>query len=256
MKKTILTDTGKLRKEFLPAMLLDTNVLISYWMVEGMEMPETELDEFARNTESPCLQVVRDILKSEKRINKVIEIRKKILLDKPKVVPVVTPLSLLELINWHAESAFKQIASEVAGVDFIQRRSVKQIGKFLRKALELRKAEVKEKRIKPSEPTGLALFMKETWLNSSFAMGHGLHGLLNVDIVNFNIQFAEAWQEPSAYAYLQLGLADIMHILMAQHLGCTYIASFDSDFKRVKKIINEETGMTVLTSPEEILAVL
>jgi predicted nucleic acid-binding protein len=66
---------------------------------------------------------------------------------------------------------------------------------------------------------------------------HGLDGLLKVDIVNFDLHFRRAWQEPSAFAYLQLGLADIMHILLAQHLGCTYIASFDSDFKRVKNII-------------------
>jgi len=257
MKKTTITNTGKLKKEFLPAMLLDTDVLVAYWMTEGMEMPETEMDKLARSNELAHLQVVRDILKSEKKINKVIEIRKKILFDEPKVTSVVTPLSLLELINWHAEAAFKQIASEASGVVFIQKKSRKQIGDYLRKAFELRKNEVKKQNeIKPSETTGLQLLMNETWLNPSFAMVHGLNGLLKVDIVNFSLQFDKAWQEPSAYAYLQLGLADIMHILLAQHLGCRYIASFDSDFKRVKDIISEETGMSVLTSPEEILAIL
>jgi predicted nucleic acid-binding protein len=64
------------------------------------------------------------------------------------------------------------------------------------------------------------------------------------------------WKEPSAYAYLQLGVADIVHILLAQHLGCEYIATFDSDFKRIKDIIMEKTGISVLLSPEEIIRVL
>jgi len=98
--------------------------------------------------------------------------------------------------------------------------------------------------------------MSETWLNRSFLECHGLSGLLQVDIVNFHLTINKAWMEPSAYAYLQLGIADIMHILLAQHLGCKYIASFDSDFVRVKDIIQEETGILVLTNPEKILAIL
>jgi hypothetical protein len=47
-----------------------------------------------------------------------------------------------------------------------------------------------------------------------------------------------------------------MHILLAQQFGCKYIASFDSDFRRVKDIVTEETGMRVLVSPDEILSVL
>ena len=80
--------------------------------------------------------------------------------------------------------------------------------------------------------------------------------MLQVDIVNFTISIEKAWQEPSAYAYLQMGIGDILHILFAQHLGCQYFASFDSDFSRAKDIIEKETGINVVTSPEEILAIL
>ena len=261
MSRGILTRTGKLQKRFLPAVYFDSSVLIDYWMTEGMELPER--DDFpssvAKKNELPHLQVVRDILRSEIRINKVVEIRKKMIFDEVKVNPVISPISLLELIEWESEAAFKQISSEASGTIFIQKKSKKEIGDYLKKALEMQKDESKEqkrKRRKSFASTGLEILMSETWLNRSFADCHGLEGLLQADIVNFSLTVHKAWMEPSAYGYLQLGVGDIMHILFAQHLGCKYVASFDSDFARVKDIITEETGMTVLTKPEEILAVL
>lgn len=219
-----------------------------------MEMPETEMDRFVKEDE--LLQVVRNILASQVQFNKMAEIRKKLLSEETKVTPVVSPLSLLELMEWQAEAAFKQIASEASGVGFIQRRSKKQIGDYLKEALKMRKAEFeKQKGNKRGSSTGLEWLMSETWLNRSFLECNGLCGLLQVDIVNFHLTINQAWGEPSAYAYLQLGIADIMHILLARHLGCKYIASFDSDFVRVKDIIYKETGIIVLTSPEEILSI-
>ena len=257
MKNSVLTKNGKLQKRFLPAIYFDSSVLIEYWMTEGLEMPETTTDKMLKKRGLPHLPVVRDILRSEIRINKVVEIRKKLLFEKVRVTPVVSPLSLLELMEWHAEAVFKQIASEASGVVFIQRKNKKQIGDYLKKALELRKAEVLEQEgRKRGLSTGLEILMLETWLNKSFEESHGLEGLLQVDIVNFHLPVNKAWEEPSAYAYLQLGIADIIHILLAQHLGCKYIASFDSDFIRVKDIIGEETGISILTNSEEILDTL
>jgi len=81
MKDTILASTGKLQERFLPAIYFDTSVLVDYWMTEGRGMPETEMGKLVKDNESPHLQVVRDILRSEKRINKVADIRKKVLFE-------------------------------------------------------------------------------------------------------------------------------------------------------------------------------
>lgn len=256
MKDIILTSTGKLQEKLLPAIYFDTSVLVDYWMTEGMEMPEAEMAKLIKKNELPHLQVVRDILRTEKKINKIVDIRKKILDEEIKVTPVVSPFALLELIEWQAEAAFKQIASEALGTVFIQKKSKKNIGDYLKKALELRKNEFEEQKgNERGASTGLELLMIETWLNGSFAGAHGLQGLLQVNIVNFHLLVNEVWKGPSEYAYLQLGVADIMHILLAQHLGCQYIASFDSDFKRVRDIVSEKTGISILISPEEILNV-
>lgn len=254
-----VTRSGKLKAEYLPAMYFDTSVLVDYWMTEGLEVDWSEdpVMKIISENELKDLIVVKELFKADEGIQKVVEIRKKLLFEKCKLSAVVSPLSLLELMEWNAEASFKQTAAEAVGAKTIQRKSKKEIGNYLKKLLELRRDEVKKQGGNKKEySTGLEILMGNTSLNRGFAECHGLQGLLQADIVNFKLTCDKAWQEPSAYAYLQLGISDTMHILLAQHLGCYYIASFDEDFRRVRNIIEEENQMKVLTSPEDILAVL
>jgi hypothetical protein len=254
-----VTRTGRLRAKYLPAIYFDSSVLIDYWMTEGLETDWTEdpVEKIIAESEPKSLVVIRELLKADKRLQKVVEIRKKLIFGPSKLNAVISPLALLELMAWQAEAAFKQYATEAAGVHIIQRKSKKEIGDYLKKLLELRHDEIeKQKGKKKGYSTGLEILMNETWLNRSFAECHGLRGLLQADVVNFKLTLDKAWQEPFAYAYLQLGISDTLHILLAQHLGCDYIASFDEDFRRARDVIKEENKIEVLLSPEEILGVL
>ena len=254
-----VTRSGKLKVKFLPAVYFDSSVLIDYWMTEGLELdvPEDQVLKIIRENEPKNLIVIRELLKADKRVQRVVEIRRKLLFGKPKLSAVISPLSLLELMEWNAEAAFKQTAAEAVGARSIQRKSKKDIGNYLKKLLELRRDEIEKQRGKKKQySTGLEILMSDTWLNKGFVESHGLQGLLQADIVNFKLTIDKAWQEPSAYAYLQLGISDIMHILIAQHLGCDYIATFDEDFRRASDTIQEENRIKVLTSPEDILNVL
>ena len=252
--KNTLTKEGKLKKHISPAIYFDSSVLIDYWITEGMEI-EREEDNIRMENEQH-LSIIRKILKSDKRVKKVVEIRKKLVYSgKINAFVVVSPLALLELMEWYSESGFKQLASESAGILFTQKQSKKNIGEYIKRVIDLWN---KNAEIKNNEDDSMVVgdIISGITLNSSFAEVHGLQELIPVDIVNFEFPMDRVWSEPSAYAYLQIGLSDIMHILIAQHWGCKYIASFDKDFVRVKDIIAKETGMTVLTSPEEILKVL
>lgn len=79
----VLTKSGRLQEQFLPAVYMDSSVLIDYWITEGMEnWTEEDYEEWKRsesNTLSEALMVVREILKSDVRLNKVTEIRKKLI---------------------------------------------------------------------------------------------------------------------------------------------------------------------------------
>jgi hypothetical protein len=257
--KSVLTNSGRLQKEFLPAVYFDSSVVIDYWMTEGMECPESETQKLISSGELPYLKVVRDILRSERRVNEVVEIRRKLVSGQPKATPVVSPICLVELIEWQAEAGFRQIASEACGAKFVQKIGKKDIGEYVKKTIALRKDEIKQQEERGKEhpwSTGLESLICAIWPNQSFAECHGLSGILQLDVVNFVLTFENAWVKCSDYASLQLGVGDIMHILLGQHFGCKYIASFDSDFGRAKEIIEGETGMVVLRSVKEILDVL
>jgi hypothetical protein len=254
-----VTRIGRLRAKYLPAIYFDSSVLIDYWMAEGLETDwaEDSPENIVSENCPKSLIVVRELLKADKKLQKVIGVREKLILGLPKLSAVISPLALLELMEWKAEASFREYANDAAGVHIIQRRSKKQIGGYLNKLLELRRDEIEKQKGKgKGYSTGLETIMGDTWLNRSFAECHGFKGLLQADIVNFELTLDQAWQEPFAYAYLQLGTSDILHILFARHLGCTYIASFDDDFRRARDIIEQESRMKVLTNPEDILGVL
>lgn len=262
MSVRILTKTGRLQKKLLPAVYFDSSVVIDYWMTEGLgEPPPEELALSGRDSLDRYYKFVRELLKTDVHLGKVLEIRQRLVYGETKVTAVISPLCFLELVEWHAESGFKQAVAEASNVGFIQKKSKKEIGDYLNKVIAMRQAEIKaqpEEEILPGvivgrESTPLEMLLSQTALNTSFAVCHGLQGLLEVEISNFKMS---RYGEPFIYAYLQIGTTDIMHILLAQHLGCAYFASFDSDFKRVKDMIKEENGMTLLSSPKEILEIL
>jgi hypothetical protein len=255
-----VTRIGRLKAKYLPAIYFDSSVLIDYWMAEGLETDwiEDPIEKITSENYTKSLMVVRELLKADKKLQKVVEIRKKLIFGLSKLSAVISPLALLELMEWKAEASFREYAGDAAGVHIIKRKGKKEIGDYLKKLLELRRDEIEKQKKGKKEysSTGLETIMGDTWLSRSFTECHGLIGLLQADILNFKLTLDQSWQEPFGYAYLQLGTSDILHILLAQHLGCIYIASFDDDFRRAREIIEENTKMKVLTSPEDILGVL
>jgi hypothetical protein len=259
MNHDLLTKKGKIKKRFKPAMYLDTSVVVDYWMTEGFEIEISE-EYMDIIKDEPHEVLIKDLLKTDKRLKRVIEIRKKFIFEETKITPIISPLSFLELVEWKAEASIKQIASQAVGSIFIQKKGKKEIGDLLAKINELRKNELDNIRNgkieKPCQTTPLKLLAIETKINLGFALSHGLSGLYLADIVNFNLNFQKYIGYPYELAYLQLGIGDILHIMLAKHLGCDFIASFDADFKRSKDIIVNNTGMIVLTDPDEIMAIL
>lgn len=246
-------DDGKILPEYKPAIYLDSSFVIYYWLVEDLDLDKDEL----KLTEISYYPLMRKLFKSEEKFEKIFNIREKILSGKNIMTPVVSPLATLELMEWYTESGFRNIAFGAAGYNIIKNMGKKDIGEYVKKLLELRKEEIdKDKLSSKNNITELGMLHSELWLNRSYAICNGLQGLSEVGIQKFNFSIDETWKLPSLLSFLQIGLADIMHIILAKHLGCEFICSLDSDFTRVKDFVKEELDITILCNLDEILRII
>jgi hypothetical protein len=244
--------SGALVAALTPAVYFDASVLIDYWVTEGMEH-KADPDMPSRN--APHEDVIRELLKTDKRFAGMVEVRKALLLESLGARAVTSSLALLEVIEWHAESAIKNLAAGATGAKAIQHMGKKDTGNLLNRILEDRHDEAEgESPDRRGVSTGLEILTAETFIGPGFAQAHGLAGVVVADIVGFNFSEWDAWDVSQILAYLQMGMADIAHLLLACHLGCKWIASFDSDFVRCRKHIHDGMGLVLLATPEEILA--
>jgi predicted nucleic acid-binding protein len=246
----LLTKTGRLRKAFTPAVYFDTSVLVDYWSAEGLEwadkesLPPNDLTAF-----------LRELLRTDKRISEGYKIRKAILMERPRVFSVTSSLATLELVEWYAYVNFKQVATEAAGATAVQSKSRKEIGDLLKRLTDLAR-DGRRRNSGQIQSSPVEHLSRATWLNPSFSDSHGLAGIVEVDLVNFNFTLWNVWDKACLLAYHQVGMADTLHILAAYHLGCEYFASFDSDFKRIREILEDAYGITLLSSAQELLQTL
>ena len=142
MSDGILTKCGKLKKKFLPAVYFDSSVVIDYWMTEGLREPSPEELALGGSLEKYC-KFVRELLKTDVHLDKVLEIRQRLVHGETKLTAVISPLCFLELVEWHAESGFKQAVAEASNVVFVQKKSKKEIGDYLKKVIAMRQTEIK-----------------------------------------------------------------------------------------------------------------
>jgi hypothetical protein len=250
-----ITKTGQLEDVFLPAVYLDTSVVIDYWMVEHLEFLPSGPEGFKRflslTTPSPRLEIMREILKSDVRLAKVAEVKSNLISQVPKVTPIISPLCLLEFTEWHAETVFRETASQATSVRSVRRLGKKDIGEYIKKLTVMRMAETEQ--LGRAEPSVLESLLDDF---GPPEIRESLEGLWYADIIGFELSFDKTWQEIGQYSWMQVGVADIFHILLAQHIGCEYLASFDSDFVRMRDFIKETTGISVLARPEELLDII
>lgn len=244
-------------------MYVDSSVLIDYWTTEGWEQPGVQASGTVEMLYAETVPLIRDLLKSDAKFNKMVEIRKKLLFEDARVTPLVSRLAELEFAEWHAGAIFKQTVAEIVGPQVVQRMGRKDVGRYVKRIFDMawEEHEQLEATEQGDQHTPLASLASSLWIKESFNHAHGFAGMVHVDVMNFNLPPGDLWEDPSipspyGLAHMQIGLADIMHVLLAHHLGCQYLASFDSDFRTNAQHISEEFGITVLCSPEEILGVL
>ncbi|HQO21044.1 MAG TPA: PIN domain-containing protein [Acidobacteriota bacterium] len=254
MARDCLTRTGKLKKEYLPAIYFDSTVTIDYFIVEGTEI---DLPEDARIQWDEHEKVLRKLFRKENKLDAMTDVRKALVLGDSRINVVTSPIAMCEMIEWKSRAALKTMATSAVGAPAIERCGNKDIGEKLKTIIESRKKEIKlEKKGQNKYSTGFEILVAETFFGSGFVRSHALDSVIIADIRNFAFSEIDVWKLPELLAYLQVGAADIMHLLIAKHLGCNYFASWDSDFERCQEYIEKDLKMKLISKPTEILKVL
>lgn len=251
-----LNARGRIAREFHPAVYLDTSVLIVYTMTAEEGMPEWVAGPRRRLSRhhSRIQRVVREVLEQDNRTRATAALRER-LLGEPRAAAIVSPIAVMEYLEWYADAVFKDLAAHSAGSRFIGRGNKKEIGGLLSQILIERGEDLSRAEDTLDGQTPLDVILEQVRPNPAEIDAHAFAGLHVVDLVNFRVTYGDAWNDTDLYAAMQLGAADILHIKAAQHLGCEYIASYDRDFVRVAHIIRERTGIELLYGPDRVLEV-
>jgi hypothetical protein len=224
---------------------IDSSLAIEYVNAEGVEHDDL-LSPANRSAEDTYLL---DLLKADRDFSLAAGIRKKLHVGSSRLQFVVSPLVWIEVNEWIAEERLKERASRVTQFTRLQREGKKRIGTFLR---EIRYASDPDNHLRPFNSVAEKLFKDTTISSRSLATG-ALKYITHVDLTGFSLSHTTI-QTAVNLAYMQVGAADIMHLLVAAHIGCTHFATIDSDFDRVREAVEADLGLVVLFRDEILKA--
>jgi len=216
----------------------DTSLVVEYIIAAGREPEATSRNPFPESDFRRKERIYWETLfRDDKRYQFAVKLRSIVGWNYPKTKLVISPFVLLELDEWFAEETFKRHALEGTHVKAIQTHSRKQIGEYIQQVV---------RDAKDADDS----FAAQLW----GAMASGARGdyLAGIDIRPVdNLRFGpDAFKKVSLLSHMQLGMADIIHLLSADALKCTHFASTDSDFARLRKEIEVSFKFKILFKDE------
>jgi hypothetical protein len=217
----------------------DTSLIIDYLLAQGRE-PEARVVP-SSFPESDHQRKEREywetLFRHDKHYQFATRLRSIVGWNYPASKMVVSPFVLLELDEWYAEECFKRHALEGTHVKAIQTHSRKEIGKFIQTIFRDSNANDDS-------------FPAQVWgAMASRIRGESLAGIQIESVENLRFD-ADAFDKVSLLSHMQLGMADIVHLLAADSLKCTHFASTDYDFHRLRNEIEDSFKFKVLFKDE------
>jgi hypothetical protein len=223
---------------------MDSSLAIEYLNAEGVEHAD---DLFATKPPSEDDKYLMRLLRSDRNYLLASQVRSRIVKRQSRMAFVLSPLVWIEVNGWIARERLLGKASQVTKFTRLQKQGAKRIGELLTTIRQSSdKSSSADYRLEAER-----LFASTTV--SSSGLADGLRGVAMADIRGFEVSKADV-QVAVNLAYMQVGLGDILHLLVARHVGCDWFATLDGDFKRAKETISTSLGMTVLVGSEILKA--
>lgn len=246
---TIQLPNGEIKYNFKPATYCDSSFIIEF-----MSFPLDEIfpqSSSAKKRIDNLEPILRKYWRSNKRVYSIKKIIDKIYNLENKTCLVYSPLVTLECIENIVEKKFLNTIKEYYSIKNIQKEGRKKIGDVLKKLYDDYEANNKLDSVEESLEI-LAFHIFETGFgNVDEALS--LFEIVPIDLVNLSIYHSSKEFEKLIYlSQFQIGLADILHLVAAQSVGCEYFITFDNDFIKVKDKIKEFFGIEILHTIDKI----
>lgn len=268
MTDKVLDNEGNLLPKFTPAIYFDSCVLIDYYLAYGLEFEPSPIVEAMGKNRAPYEKSLLTLFKQDKRFADLTKLRET-LLNETDAYAVTSPLAIFELIGWNSATTFKDIAVDLLGSSSVLKKGNKDIARLLGHIVNehIKESERLDgvpwsvttgkdgERQSTGERSWGSLFSITSTSGGPSLRCHELFSIIVADVINFKLAESDVWCNLEILSYLQMGAADILHLLIARHLGCKWFATFDSDFTvpHCKKYIEEELGLSLLTTPQDII---
>lgn len=194
-----------------------------------------------------------EYLKSDVRTKKIYEIRRKFEFFKNKINLVFSPACRLELEEVISALRFKKYGVEVTENSIVTKKSNKEIGDVLKKIKKDYEGQKETKGKENIEKNLQMLFWY--FFYTTDRIEDGLEGVFEADIVNFQLTKKDH-KNLIFFANLQVGFADIFHLVTASRLGCEYFFTLDSDFQRISDDVKRIYKIEVVTDPVRMLQIV
>ena len=222
-------------KNKIPTIYCDTSFLMEYW--EAYELQEipfsgTLLDDHT----PPHYSLIKSIIGTEKKKESLRPIRRLIEYRDVEIELISSVFGLLEIYELYSEWNMKANIAEATNIDRVFNKSRKQIGDYIL-GIYNSNDDSREHLMKTLIPYNL----KES-----------LPGIEFKDIDNLNLKVNDFLNSYLLLSTFQVGPTDIMHLIAAKHLKAEYFVSFDSDYKRIKGIVNKNLDIRLILSVPEL----
>jgi len=241
-----VSTSGRLLADFRPAIFCDTSFLLDYW---NSSIHNTEFSDLPFNQRDPTDSTFMEYLRSDVRTKKIYEVRKKVENFQNKRYLIFSPACRLELEEVISGLRFKKYGVEVTENSTVTKKNNKEIGDIL---LRIKRDFEREQETKGKENVEKNLQMI-FWhfFYTTDRIHEGLEGMFEADIVNFNLTKKDL-NKLIYMANLQVGLADIFHLVTASRLGCEYFFTLDSDFQRISELAKRDLNIEIVTDPPKM----
>jgi hypothetical protein len=242
---------GKLLKQFKPAAFCDTSFLFDYWS-SIIHSPLLQSNPFSHKDQVE--ELFLEYTKAHSRTKNIYQIRKRIEDFDFKLNLIYTPACRLELEEIITASRFKKYGIEVSeSTSSFVKKGNKEIGDILLKLKKNYTNDLKKSgALKMDE--NLKLLFNHFFFTTD-RINEGLEGIIEFDIINFSLAKKEL-KNLIYFANMQVGFADLFHLLSAFKLGCKYFFTFDTDFKRIKEEVAHIYKIEIVTELPRMLALL